>query len=139
MGKKEERQMHKRKNEEEKGKKDFNMLDSVTMAPPVQPAHAAQGEAEALAAHSVEEVGNAAEAFLKKLPDIKRVKVTKMAQIDPEKGYWEVEADVFVPNATIQALGLPVQKEVLDCQTYLLRVDGRLRIVAYGRRDSIEE
>ena len=138
MGKKEERQMRKRK-EEEKGKKDFNILDSVTMAPPVEPACAAQGEAEALVAHSVEEVGNAVEAFLKKLPDIKRVKVTKMAQIDPEKGYWEVEADVFVPNATIQALGLPVQKEVLDCQTYLLRVDGRLRIVAYGLRDSLEE
>lgn len=138
MGKEEERQMRKRK-EKEKGKKDFNVLDSVTMSQPVQPASVAQGEADALAAHSVEEVGNAVEAFLKKLPDIKRVKVTKMAQIDPEKGDWEAEAEVFVPNATIQALGLPVQKEVLDCQTYLLRVDGRLRIVAYGLRDSIEE
>jgi hypothetical protein len=138
MGKEEERQMRKRK-EEEKGKKALNMLDSVTMAEQVQPARAAQEEAEAVVAHSVEEVGNAVEAFLKKLPDIKRVKVTKMAQIDPEKGYWEAEAEVFVPNATIQALELPVQKEVLDCQTYLLRVDGGLRIVAYGLRDSIEE
>src|SRR3972149_2331475 len=136
MGKEEERQMHERK-EEEKGKENINILESVTMAQPVRPASAAQGEDPA--AHSVEEVRNAVEAFLKKLPDIKRVKVTKMAQIDPEKGDWEAEAEVFVPNATIQALGLPVQKEVLDCQTYLLRVDGRLRIVAYGLRDSLEE
>lgn len=94
---------------------------------------------EGLAAHTIEDVRDVAVEFLKKQPDVKRVNVTKLAQIDPEKGYWEVEAEVYVPNATIQALGLPVQKEVLDCKTYLLRVDGLLNVTAYGLRDSVAD
>lgn len=86
----------------------------------------------------IEDVRDVAVEFLKKQPDVKRVNVTKLAQIDPENGYWEVEAEVYVPNATIQALGLQVQKEVLDCKTYLLRVDGLLNVTAYGLRDSVE-
>ena len=98
---------------------------------------AAATPGECLAAHTIEDVRDVAVEFLKKQPDVKRVNVTKLAQIDPEKGYWEVEAEVYVPNATIQALGLPVRKEVLDCKTYLLRVDGLLNVTAYGLRDSV--
>jgi len=47
--------------------------------------------------------------------------------------------EVFVPNPTIKALGLPTQKEVLDCQCYLLRLDDQLNIVAYGLRDLVED
>ena len=61
--------------------------------------------------------------------------VTKLVLLDSKKVTWEAEADVYVPNLTIRALGLPVQQEVLDCQTYLLRLDKQLNIVAYGRRD----
>ncbi|HHT9105478.1 MAG TPA: hypothetical protein ACFYD7_06360 [Candidatus Wujingus californicus] len=98
---------------------------------------AAATPGEGLAAHTIEDVRDVAVKFLKKQPDVKRVNVTKLAQIDPEKGCWEVEAEVYVPNATIQALGLPVQKEVLDCKTYLLRVDGLLNVTAYGLRDLV--
>lgn len=63
--------------------------------------------------------------------------MTKLVQLDAEKGIWE--AEVYLPNATIKALRLPVQKEVLDCHDYLLRVDGQLSVVAYGPRDSVEE
>ena len=52
---------------------------------------------------------------------------------------WEPEAEVYVPNATIKALGLPVQKEVLDCQLSLLRLDGQLNMVAYGHRELVNQ
>lgn len=88
----------------------------------------------------IEDIKDVAVKFLKKQMDVKRVNVTKLAQIDSEEnGCWEVEAEVYVPNATIQALGLPVQKEVLDCKTYLLRVDSLLNVTAYGLRDSVAD
>ena len=87
----------------------------------------------------IEDVRDAVSNFLKKMVDGKKVSVTKLALLDSEKETWEAEADVYVPNPTIRALGLPVQKEVLDCQTYLLRLDKRLNIVAYERRDSVIE
>ena len=77
--------------------------------------------------------------FLKHQPDVKEARVTKLVQIDAEKGMWEAEAEVYVPNPTIRALGLPVQKEVLDCHDYLLRVDGQLNITAYGLRESVQQ
>ena len=77
--------------------------------------------------------------FLRNQPDVKEARVTKLVQIDAEKGMWEAEAEVYVPNPTIRALGLPVQKEVLDCHDYLLRVDGQLHITAYGLRESVQQ
>ena len=125
----------------EKGSSMAKILDSVTMAQPVQPAgalpHAPSGEG--LAAHTIEDVRDAVGEFLKKQPDVKRANVTKLVQIDPEKGSWEAEADVYVPNTTIRNLGLPVQREVLDCQQYLVRLDGQLNVIAYGLRDLVEE
>ena len=88
---------------------------------------------------TIEDVRTAVSDFLKRQPDVRRANVTKLAQIDPEAGSWEAEAEVYVPNTTIRNLGLPVSKEVLDCQQYLLRVDGQLNIIAYGLRDLVEE
>ena len=85
----------------------------------------------------IEEVKDAISKFLKKMVDAKKVSVTKMVLLDSEKETWEAEADVYVPNPTIRALGLPVQKEVLDRQTYILRLDMQLNIVAYERRDPV--
>jgi len=85
----------------------------------------------------IEEVRGAISNFLKKMVDAKKVSVTKMVLLDSEKVTWEAEADVYVPNPTIRALGLAVQKEVLDRQTYLLRLDMQLNIVAYERRDPV--
>ena len=84
----------------------------------------------------IEEVKDAISNFLKKMVGAKKVSVTKMVLLDSEKETWEADADVYVPNPTIKALGLPVQKEVLDRQTYVLRLDMQLNIVAYERRDS---
>jgi len=87
----------------------------------------------------IEDLKNAVIAFLKKTLEVKQVNVTKLVQMDSEKGTWEAEADVFVPNPTIKALGLPTQKEVLDCESYILRLDDQLNIVAYGLTDLVED
>ena len=110
-----------------------NILDTLRMS---QPVLSTAPKAE-LILPPVEDVRDAAANFLKKMPDAKEVRVTKLALMDSEKGTWEAEADVYVPNPTISALGLPVRKKVLDCQTYLLRLDKQLNIVAYGLRDSV--
>lgn len=113
-----------------------NILNTVPMAQPVLPASDPKAERDV---SSIENARNSAIDFLKRMPDVKQVNVTKLVQIDVEKGTWEAEAEVYVPNPTIRALGLPVQKEVLDCHDYLLRLDGQLNVVAYGLRDSVAE
>ena len=113
-----------------------NILDTVKMSEPVLSMAGPGAEPEL---PPIEDVRDAVANFVKKMPDVKKVSITKLAVMDSEKGTWEAEAEVYVPNPTISALGLPVQKEVLDCQTYLLRLDKRLNIVAYGLRDSVME
>ena len=113
-----------------------NILDRVTMA---ERAFSTADPGPEPQLPPVEDVRDAVANFLKKMTDARRVSVTKLVLMDSETGAWEVEADVDVPNPTIAALGLPVRKEVLDCQTYLLRLDKQLNVVAYGLRDSVEE
>ena len=113
-----------------------NILNTVKMSEPVFSTVGPEAERKL---PPIEDVRDAISSFLKKMVDAKKVSVTKMMLLDSEKVTWEAEADVYVPNPTIKALGLPVQKEVLDCQTYLLRLDKQLNIVAYGRRDSITD
>ncbi len=89
---------------------------------------------------SLEDARHSVIKFLKDtLPEVKQVNVSKLAPIDIEKGTWESEADVYLPNAAIKALGLPTQKDVLDCRAYLLRLDSRLKVTAFGLRDSVGE
>ena len=112
-----------------------NILDTLKMSQPVL-STAPRAEPKL---PPIEDVGDAVAKFLKKMPDAREVSVTKLALMDSEKGTWEAEADVYVPNPTIRTLGLPVRKEVLDCQAYLLRLDKQLKIVAYGLRDSVQD
>ena len=73
------------------------------------------------------------------LPEVHRVNVTKLAQIDADEGTWEAEAEVWQPNDTVKNLGLPTQKPVLDQQEYLLRLDSQLNVLAYALKESISE
>ena len=118
------------------------ILNSVRMAQSVQPANYPPKEgalAQPMAGYTIVDVRAAVGEFLQKNLDAMRVNVIKLAQIDPEKGSWEAEADVYVPNTTIRNLGLPVSKQVLDCQRYVLRLDGQLNITAYGLKDLVGE
>ena len=114
----------------------MSVLDNVRMAERVSSASDPQ------ARRSVLPIGDARDAaidFLNKtVPDVRHAHIVKLALMDPEQGGWEAEAEVWVPNATIKALGLPTQKPVLDHQTYLLRLDAQGNVTTYGLRDSVE-
>jgi hypothetical protein len=88
---------------------------------------------------SLEQLAHAARDFLlRTVLEVHGATVTKLAVIDSEKGLWEAEADLQVPNATVKALGLPTRRPVVDTQTYLLRLDEQLNILAYGLKDSVD-
>jgi hypothetical protein len=65
------------------------------------------------------------------LPDAHQVNVTRLVQLDPEAGVWDAEAEVWQPSATMQALGLPLTRPVLDPHTYLVRLDRHLNVLGY--------
>jgi len=109
-----------------------NILDNVKMSESVRSVPKPEATLPA-----IEEAINAVISFLQKMPEVKRVNITKLAVLDTEKGTWEAEAEVWVPNPTIKALGLPIRKEVLDCQPYILRLDKQLNIAAYGLKESV--
>ena len=111
-----------------------NILEILKMS---EPALATVGPEAERQLPPIESVIDAVTNFLKKVVGAKKVSITKVALEDSEKEIWEAEAEVYVPNPTISALGLLVRKEVLDCQMYLFRLDKRLNIVAYGLRDSV--
>ena len=111
-----------------------NILEILKMS---EPALSTAGPEAERQLPPIESVIDAVTNFLKKVVGAKKVSITKVALEDSEKEIWEAEAEVYVPNPTISALGLLVRKEVLDCQIYLFRLDKRLNIVAYGLRDSV--
>ena len=111
------------------------ILDEIRTADPVvSSTHPKAGRK----APTIEAVRGAVVDFLKKMPDVKRVHVSKLALMDPGNGIWEAEAEVSVPSEAIRALGLPVRRKVLDFQTYLLRLDEDLNVIAYGLKESLE-
>jgi len=71
------------------------------------------------------------------VPNVKRVNIVKLVPIDEYEGTWEAEADVWQPNATIESLGMQTQRPVLDRVPYLVRLDRRLQVTAYGQKDSV--
>jgi len=113
-----------------------NILGEAKVSEPVSSSTNAKAERGWL---SIEDARKAVVNFLRGMPDVKEVKVIKLALVDSERRAWEAEAEVSVPNATIKALGLPLQKEVLDSEVYSLRLDNQLRIVAYELRGSVVE
>ena len=88
---------------------------------------------EGLADHrpSLVDVQAAARRFLQEaLPEARRVDVIQVMPVVRRRGL-EAEAVVWQPNATIQALGLSTQRPVLDQNFYVVRLDGRLNVIAY--------
>lgn len=77
--------------------------------------------------------------FFKTLPEVKRVNITRVIQMEGERKLWEAEAEVFVPNATIEALDLPIQKAILDLKHYWLRLDEDFNVLAFEVKSFREE
>jgi hypothetical protein len=79
----------------------------------------------------------AVQTFLREaLPEVWRVDVTRIAPVESHEVAWEADAVVWQPNATIQALQLSTQRPVLDQNDYLVRLDGRLNVIAYEIRET---
>ncbi|MBU4448436.1 MAG: hypothetical protein KKD99_07610 [Proteobacteria bacterium] len=112
----------------------INILDILKMSEPALSTGGPEAERQM---PPIEDVRDAIANFLMKMVGAKKVNLTKLALEDSEKETWEAEAEAYVPNPTIIALGLPVTREVLDSEVYLFRLDKRLNIVAYGLRDSV--
>ena len=111
------------------------IMDTLRAGHPSPPALDVRGQRRASA--TAIDVRDAVTNFLTRQPDVREVRVTKAVQIDPDEGTWEVEAEVYLPNPTIRRLGLPVQKEVVDCHEFLVRLDAQLNVVAYGPTESV--
>jgi hypothetical protein len=79
------------------------------------------------------EVQAAVRKFLQAaLPQVRRLDITKVAPVTSGDGVWEAEAVVWQPNPTIAALGLAAHHHaVLDQNYYVVRLDGRLNVIAY--------
>ena len=75
--------------------------------------------------------------FMESVPNVKKVNIVKLVPLDEYEGTWEAEAEVWQPNATIESLGLQTRRPVLDRTPYLVRLDRRLQVSAYGQKDSI--
>ena len=83
-------------------------------------------------------VQNAVIDFLtKSVPNVKRINIVKLVPIDEYEGTWEAEAEVWQPNAMIESLGMHTQRPVLDKTPYLIRLDRRLQVSAYGQKDAV--
>ena len=90
---------------------------------------------------SMDALRTAACHFLQEsLPGVDRVNIVKMASVEVDKKtWWEAEAEVSQPNATIQSLRLRTQRPVLDEHLYLLRLDSLLNVIAYGLKAEIRQ
>lgn len=62
------------------------------------------------------------------------VRITRVSPRDAD-GRWDVDADVLVPDRTVNSLGLPLSKELLERQVYRVQLDDGLNIASYERRD----
>ena len=92
---------------------------------------------------SMDALRTAACHFLQEsLPGVDRVNIVKMASVEVDKTtWWEAEAEVWQPNATIQSLRLSTHltRPVLDEHLYLLRLDAQLNVVAYGLKKELRQ
>ena len=86
---------------------------------------------------------NAVCDFLREsLPEVDRVNIVKLApaRVDVNEGaWWEAEAEVWQPNATIRSLRLSTQRPVLDAQLYVLRLDSQLNVLGYGLKEELRQ
>jgi len=81
---------------------------------------------------NIEDARSAVGEFLKKTLNVKEVKVIKAAKAGDG---WEAEAEVFEESAFIKALDLPTTRKVQDRNIYEIKLDGKLEVQSYGRKE----
>lgn len=78
---------------------------------------------------NIEEAQRAASEFLKKVLNVKDVKVVRATKA--EAG-WEAEAEVYEESSFIKSLGLPTK--VQDRNFYTVKLNDRIEVQAYERK-----
>ena len=80
---------------------------------------------------TIEQASQTAVEFLKRTLQVGDVKI--LGAVKSDDG-WTIEAEVFEPSSFIKALGL--QTRVQDRNLYVVKLNGRLEIEAYERKDA---
>ncbi len=80
---------------------------------------------------TIEQASQTAGDFLKRTLQIGEVKILGAVKADDG---WQIEAEAFEPSAFIKALGLPTR--VQDRNLYTLRLNGRLEVESYARKEA---
>ena len=78
---------------------------------------------------NIEETGNITSEFLKKVLEVKDVKVIKAGKVGDG---WEAEAEVYEESSFMKSLGLPTRMQ--DRNIYLLKLDDHLEVQSYERK-----
>lgn len=82
----------------------------------------------------IEDARKAVSEFLKKILNMKDVKVIKVAKVG---NGWECEAEVYEESSFIKSLGLPTR--VQDRNIYVVKLNGSLEVESYERKEEKEE
>jgi hypothetical protein len=89
---------------------------------------------------AIAEAQTAVRGFLEAaLPEVRRVNITKVAPATAGGASWEAEAEVWQPNATLEALGLATERPVLDHSHYMVRLDALLNVLEYELEGSADK
>lgn len=78
---------------------------------------------------NIEEAQRAASEFLKKILNVKDVKVVRATKADDG---WEAEAEVYEESSFIKSLGLSTK--VQDRNFYTVKLNDRIEVQAYERK-----
>jgi hypothetical protein len=77
----------------------------------------------------IEKARDVGSEFLKKMLDVKEVKVIKVAKVGVN---WEIEAEVYEESSFIKALGLPTR--VKDRNIYYVKLNESFEAEFYKRK-----
>lgn len=80
----------------------------------------------------IEETSNTASEFLKKVLHVDEGKI-KVIRTVRDNGGWETEFEVYEESSFIKSLGLSTK--VLDRNIYTVKLDDKLEILSYGRKE----
>ncbi len=78
---------------------------------------------------NIEEAGKNSSEFLKRVLEVKDIKVIKVAKVGDG---WEAEAEVYEESSFMKSLGLPTRMQ--NRNIYLLTLDEDLEVQSYERK-----
>jgi hypothetical protein len=84
--------------------------------------------------NNIEKVSELVSEFLKKILNVKEVRVIKIARIGDG---WQSEAEVYEESSFIKSIGLPTR--VRDRNIYAVKLNDRLEVESYKRNGQFSQ